>query len=60
MPVSKFDKEADDKVKASVQPLFDMDGKMVVMPETFRRRVAAQMKNSKMVEARYGKGGAKK
>ena len=41
--VKKFDKAADRAVTSSVQPIFNTDGKQVVMPEVHKRRIKAQM-----------------
>ena len=41
--VRKYDKQTDQQVQARYQPIFDMDGKRVVMPGAFKARVQAQM-----------------
>jgi hypothetical protein len=41
--VKKFDKAADAAVTSGVQPIFNTDGKRVVMAPLHQRRIKAQM-----------------
>lgn len=45
--VVPFNKAVDDSVKASFEPVFDADGKQVVMPGAFKARRDAQINSRK-------------
>lgn len=55
----QFNKAADDSVKAGTEPMFNMDGKPIVMSGLFKRRMKAQMDRSTAAE-RYAKARMKK
>jgi len=42
----RFDRAADEEAKKGVEPIFNTDGKPVVMRGLFNRRVKAQMKSA--------------